>query len=58
MNILSMAKEVFEIESKEIANLSNLVTEDFEKAIVGEYTGEDDIIRLKEYIKLWIKYHL
>ena len=52
MNILRMAKEVFEIESKEIANLSNLVTEDFEKAIVGEYTGEDDIIRLKEYIKL------
>jgi len=33
MNILNIAKEVFEIESKEIANLSNLLTEDFEKAV-------------------------
>lgn len=33
MNILNAAKEVFEIESKEIANLSNLLTEDFEKVV-------------------------
>ncbi|MBT5491024.1 KpsF/GutQ family sugar-phosphate isomerase [bacterium] len=33
MNIINIAKEVFEIESKEIANLSNLLTDDFEKAI-------------------------
>ncbi|MEA2019758.1 MAG: KpsF/GutQ family sugar-phosphate isomerase [Campylobacterota bacterium] len=33
MNINNFAKEVFEIESKEIANLSNLLTEDFKKAI-------------------------
>ena len=33
MNIKNIAKEVFEIESKEIANLSNLLTDDFEKAI-------------------------
>lgn len=33
MNILNIAKEVFEIESKEIANLSNLLTDDFQKAI-------------------------
>ena len=33
MNILNIAKEVFEIESKEIANLSNLLTKDFEKAV-------------------------
>ena len=33
MNINKIAKEVFEIESKEIANLSNLLTDDFEKAV-------------------------
>lgn len=33
MNINNIAKEVFEIESKEIANLSNLLTEDFSNAI-------------------------
>lgn len=33
MNIKHIAKEVFEIESKEIANLSNLLTNDFEKAV-------------------------
>jgi arabinose-5-phosphate isomerase len=33
MKIIESAKEVFEIESKEIANLSNLLTEDFEKAV-------------------------
>lgn len=33
MNITNIAKDVFEIESKEIANLSKLLTEDFEKAV-------------------------
>lgn len=33
MNINSIAKRVFEIESKEIANLSNKLTVDFEKAV-------------------------
>ncbi len=33
MNIKNIAKEVFEIESKEIANLSNFLTDDFEKAV-------------------------
>jgi len=33
MNINAVAKEVFEIESKEIANLSKLLTEDFSGAI-------------------------
>ncbi len=33
MNINNIAKEVFEIESKEIKQLSNLLTEDFEKAV-------------------------
>ena len=33
MNITSIAKEVFEIEAREIANLSNLLSEDFEKAV-------------------------
>ena len=33
MNIIKIAKDVFEIESKEIANLSNLLTEDFEKSV-------------------------
>jgi len=33
MNAIETAKEVFEIESKEIRNLSNLLTEDFQKAI-------------------------
>jgi arabinose-5-phosphate isomerase len=33
MNINEIAKEVFEIESKEIANLSNLLTDDFSDAI-------------------------
>ncbi len=32
-SILQIVKEVFEIEAKEIANLSNLLTEDFEKAV-------------------------
>jgi len=33
LKILKIAKEVFEIESKEISNLSNLLTDDFEKCI-------------------------
>jgi len=33
MNIKKMAQEVFEIESKEIVNLSNLLTDDFEYAV-------------------------
>lgn len=33
MNAIEVAKEVFEIESNEIRNLSNLLTEDFQKAI-------------------------
>lgn len=32
-NIQNIAKEVFEIESKEIVNLANLLTDDFEKAV-------------------------
>ena len=33
MNIKSIAKEVFDIESKEIANLADNITEDFEKSV-------------------------
>lgn len=33
MDINNIAKEVFAIESKEIANLTNLLTDDFEKAV-------------------------
>lgn len=33
MNILNIAKEVFEIESKEISNLSKILTNDFEKVV-------------------------
>ncbi|MAD43080.1 MAG: arabinose-5-phosphate isomerase [Arcobacter sp.] len=33
MNTLSIAKEVFEIEAKEIASLSNLLSDDFEQSI-------------------------
>ncbi|MBL0708681.1 MAG: KpsF/GutQ family sugar-phosphate isomerase [Sulfurimonas sp.] len=33
MNIQNIAKEVFEIESREILNLSSLLTDDFEKAV-------------------------
>jgi len=32
-HLIQAAKEVFEIEAKEIANLSNLLTEDFDKAV-------------------------
>ncbi len=33
MNILNIAKEVFEIESRAVSNLSNLLTSDFEKSV-------------------------
>ena len=33
MNLLNIAKRVFEIESNEIANLSSLLTIDFEEAV-------------------------
>ena len=33
MNILNIAKEVFEIESRAISNLSNLLTSDFERSV-------------------------
>ncbi|HHB95182.1 MAG TPA: KpsF/GutQ family sugar-phosphate isomerase, partial [Campylobacterales bacterium] len=33
MDINSIAKDVFEIESKEIANLANNITKDFEKSV-------------------------
>lgn len=33
MNVKNIAQEVFEIEAKEIANLSNLLTDDFESAV-------------------------
>lgn len=43
-NIIGMAKEVFEIESKEIANLSNLLTEDFEHAVMAVYNSKGKFI--------------
>ncbi len=33
MDITQIAREVFEIESKEILNLSNLLTEDFQSSV-------------------------
>ncbi len=44
MNIKNIAKEVFEIESKEIANLSNLLTEDFEEAVKAVYNSKGKFI--------------
>ena len=44
VKILNVAKEVFEIESKEIANLSNLLTADFEKAINSIYFSKGKCI--------------
>ena len=44
MNILKIAKEVFSTESKEIANLSNLLTEDFEKALQSIYKAKGKLI--------------
>lgn len=42
IKINDIAKEVFEIESKEIANLSNQLTDDFEKAVnhIGNCSGK------------------
>lgn len=44
MNIIDTAKEVFEIESKEIANLSNLLTDDFEKAVRTVFNSKGKFI--------------
>ena len=44
MNIENIAKEVFEIESKEIANLSNFLTEDFEKSVKSVYKSQGKFI--------------
>jgi len=44
MNILNMAKEVFEIEAKEIKNLSSKLTQDFEDAITTVYNGTGKFI--------------
>ena len=44
MNIINIAKEVFEIESREIANLSNLLTSDFEEAIKVIFKSQGKLI--------------
>ena len=44
MNINKLATEVFEIESKEIANLSNLLTDDFEQAVHKVYNSKGKFI--------------
>lgn len=44
MNIRGIAEEVFEIESKEIANLSNLLTIDFENAVKSIINSEGKFI--------------
>ncbi len=44
MNINNIAKEVFEIESQEIARLSDLLTEDFSKAIDAVYNTKGKFI--------------
>ena len=44
MNIKNIAKEVFKIESKEIANLSNLLTEDFESVVKLVYKTKGKFI--------------
>lgn len=44
MNFLNIAKEVFEIESKEILNLSNLLTNDFEKVVMAVYNSKSKLI--------------
>ena len=44
MNINEIAKEVFEIESKEIAKLSNLLTEDFGNAIDAVFNTKGKFI--------------
>ncbi len=44
MNIENIAKEVFKIESKEIANLSSLLTDDFKNAIKSIYESNGKFI--------------
>jgi arabinose-5-phosphate isomerase len=44
MNIKNIAKEVFEIESKEIANLSLNLTDDFEKAVRSVFDSKGKFI--------------
>jgi len=44
MNLLKIAKRVFQIESKEILNLSNLLTEDFENAVKAIYNCDGKLI--------------
>ena len=44
IDILSIAKEVFEIESKEIKNLSKLLTDDFKKVIYILYKAKGKVI--------------
>lgn len=44
MNVKNIVKEVFEIESKEIANLSNLLTDDFESAVNAVYSSKGKFI--------------
>jgi len=44
MDINSIAKEVFEIESKEIANLSNNITDDFKNSVNDIFKGRGKLI--------------
>lgn len=44
MDISRIAKEVFKAESKEIANLANLLTSDFEKAVNEIYSSQGKLI--------------
>ena len=44
MNIRKIAEEVFEIESKEIANLSTLLTIDFENAVKSIINSKGKLI--------------
>ena len=44
MNITQIAKDVFEAEAKEIANLANLLTNDFENAVNEIYRSQGKLI--------------
>jgi len=44
MNVLQIAKDIFETESKAIANLVNLLTKDFEKAVNDIYNSKGKLI--------------
>ena len=44
MNIKKIAEEVFEIESKEIANLTNLLTVDFENSVKSIFNSKGKLI--------------